>query len=352
MDHSCTSVDLIPLIHRWMLDRYSPQEMSGATHRQLVDPFRFNVQDYSFHSRAFLKIQDGCNNVCAFCRVRLARGRSVSLAAPQVLERLQQLEAHGFAEAVLTGVNLNQYKDEGKDFTALLAYLLEGTKTITLRISSTEPEGVDDEFAAIFAHPRIRPHIHLSVQSGSNRILQRMRRRYTAEKVAKAVTKLREAREDPFIACDIITGFPGETEADFEQTYELCKRLDFSWIHAFPYSPRPGTEAYAMQDRVSEYISGQRLDSLLKLAEAGKAAYIARWIGKEVSAVVEQYQNINGLMVVTENYLKAWIPPEPGLTQPTTKKSITCVLQKAIDAVDPMKEPTCDSIDVIARFIC
>jgi len=344
MDHGCTSVDLIPLMHRWMSDRLFT---SNDPKKIQKDPFRFNVQDYSFHSRAFLKIQDGCNNVCAFCRVRLARGRSTSLSATHILERLQQLEAHGFAEAVLTGVNLNQYKDLDMDLTALLEYLLEGTKTIALRISSTEPEGVDERFAAVFAHPRVRPHIHLSVQSGSNRILQRMRRRYRAEKVAEAVSILRQAKGDPFIACDIITGFPGETDEDFEQTYELCKELDFSWIHAFPYSPRPGTEAYAMQDRVSDTVSGQRLDRLLKLAEAGKAAYVSRWIGKEVSAVVETHHQGEKAVAVTENYLKALLLLDRGI-QLSGKTSVRCRLLP-LDPQDSENEE--DTIDVHARLI-
>jgi len=344
MDHGCTSVDLIPLMHRWMSDRLFASDDPKPTHK---DPFRFNVQDYSFHSRAFLKIQDGCNNVCAFCRVRLARGRSESLSAPLALERLQQLEAHGFAEAVLTGVNLNQYKDHDMDFTALLEYLLGGTNTIALRISSTEPEGVDERFAAVFAHPRIRPHIHLSVQSGSNAILQRMRRRYGAEQVAEAVSILRQAKGDPFIACDIITGFPGETDDDFEQTYELCKELDFSWIHAFPYSPRPGTEAYAMQDRVSETVSGQRLERLLKLAEAGKAAYVRRWIGKEVSAVVETHNQGEKTVAVTENYLKVLLILDRG-EQLSGKSTVRCRLLP-LDSQGAETEE--DTIDVQARLI-
>lgn len=346
MDHGCTSVDIIPLMHRWMADRLVASE---AHEQGQKNPFRFNVQDYSFHSRAFLKIQDGCNNSCAFCRVRLARGRSESLSAQLVLERLQQLEAHGFAEAVLTGVNLHQYKDGEIDFTALLEYLLSGTKTIALRISSTEPDGVDGRFAAVFAHPRIRPHIHLSVQSGSNRILQKMRRRYRAEQVAEAVARLRLAKGDPFIACDIITGFPGETDEDFEETYELCKALDFSFIHAFPYSPRPGTEAYTMQDRVSESLSGARLERLLTLAEQGKASYVTRWIGRNVSAIVEHHQAGSAPIVVTENYLKARLHIPEGHAVPEAKQSLRCKLlgRESIDISNMDRE---DSVDLYAEL--
>ncbi|WP_304225172.1 tRNA (N(6)-L-threonylcarbamoyladenosine(37)-C(2))-methylthiotransferase MtaB [Gracilinema caldarium] len=350
MDQACTSVDVIPLLHRWMQDKLQTG-MPQAGMPQ-ADPFRFDVQDYTYHSRAFLKIQDGCNNNCAFCRVRLARGRSVSLAAPLVLERLKQLEVHGFAEAVLTGVNLNQYRDGAMDFTGLLEYLLAGTSRIALRISSTEPEGVDERFAQIFADPRIRPHIHLSVQSGSNEVLRRMRRRYTAEKVREAAELLRKVKDDPFIACDIITGFPGETESDFEATYGLCKDIDFAWIHAFPYSPRPGTEAYAMEGRVSETVSGKRLERLLTLAEQGKQAYVVRWIGRRVQAVVEQHRDGAGLVAVTENYLKAQLLLGPDSVPPKGKSALTCVLVAPAEKNTQQNAEEAESgFDVIARLI-
>lgn len=340
MDQACTSVDVLPLLHRWMREKIQSNDSQG-------DPFRFDVQDYSYHSRAFLKIQDGCNNGCAFCRVRLARGHSVSLASSVLLERLKQLEHHGFAEAVLTGVNLNQYKDGEMTFSALLKYLLAGTSTIALRISSTEPEGVDEHFQQVIADPRIRPHFHLSVQSGSDRILQNMRRRYSSEKVAEAVHGLRKAKGDPFIACDIITGFPGETEADFEATYRLCKNLDFSWIHAFPYSPRPGTEAFSMRNRVPEETSGERMDRLLKLAEEGKRAYVTRWIGKTVAAVVEEHHRRDQPLLVTENYLKARLCLDEGQTIPSGRSSVLCTLT---EHSSELQEPSDGSIDAEARL--
>ncbi|MCA1950634.1 MAG: tRNA (N(6)-L-threonylcarbamoyladenosine(37)-C(2))-methylthiotransferase MtaB [Treponema sp.] len=355
MDQACTSVDVIPLLHRWMQDKLqggTPQAGTSQAGMPQADPFRFDVQDYTYHSRAFLKIQDGCNNNCAFCRVRLARGRSVSLAAPLVLERLKQLEVHGFAEAVLTGVNLNQYRDGAMDFTGLLEYLLAGTSRIALRISSTEPEGVDERFARVFADPRIRPHIHLSVQSGSNEVLRRMRRRYTAEKVREAAELLRKVKDDPFIACDIITGFPGETESDFEATYGLCKDLDFAWIHAFPYSPRPGTEAFTMEERVSETVSGKRLERLLALAEQGKQAYVARWIGRTVKAVVEQHHDGSGLVAVTENYLKAQLLLGPDSVPPKGKSALSCVLvAHAEKNTEQNTEEAESGLDVIARLV-
>ncbi len=347
MDHGCASIDVIPLLHRWMNDAVVSDKERDRT-VPYADPFRFDVQEYSYHSRAFLKIQDGCNNVCTFCRVRLARGRSVSLAAPVLLERLRELEGRGFAEAVLTGVNLNQYRDGTMDFTGLLEYLLAGTSDIALRISSTEPEGVDERFAAVFAHPRIRPHIHLSVQSGSDVVLRQMRRRYTAEQVAASVRLLRAAKGDLFIACDIITGFPGETEADFEATYRLCEACDFAWIHAFPYSPRPGTEAYSMAGHVPEALAGQRIERLLALAERGKTAYVRRWIGKTVQAVVEQGHPAQGRAAVTENYLKARLICEDGAALPQGRSSVRCLLLAPVETALSDAE---ESIDVLARIV-
>jgi threonylcarbamoyladenosine tRNA methylthiotransferase MtaB len=146
---------------------------------------------------------------------------------------------------------------------------------------------VNDRFAEAVSSARIRPHFHLSVQSGSDAILRRMRRRYTADQVLKAAELLRTVKGDPFLACDIIAGFPGETEVDFEATYDLCKAIGFAWIHAFPFSPRPGTEAATLSGRVSERDAGHRVERLTALAKEGRKTYINRWVGKEIDAIVE-----------------------------------------------------------------
>jgi len=157
-DSACASCDLPETLAAWLA--------GGNAGR--ADPFRFDAADFAFHSRASLKIQDGCDNVCSYCRVRLARGRSVSLSSSEVLARLRSLEERGYAEAVLTGINISRYRDaDGVDISALIGLLLSGTDRIALRISSTEPDGVDERFAAAAADPRVRPHFHLSVQSGS-----------------------------------------------------------------------------------------------------------------------------------------------------------------------------------------
>ncbi|GHT77029.1 tRNA (N(6)-L-threonylcarbamoyladenosine(37)-C(2))-methylthiotransferase MtaB [Spirochaetia bacterium] len=253
--------------------------------RQQPDPFAFNMGDFSFHSRASLKIEDGCDHRCTYCRVSLARGSSVSLDAETALGRLRYLEERGYGEAVLTGVNINQYRSGGFDLGGLLDFLLRGTERIAIRLSSLEPEGITEGFLSALENPRVRPHFHLSIQSGSREVLARMGRWYTPEDIESAIRELRRRKGDPFLACDMITGFPGETAADFEETCALCERAGFAWIHAFPYSPRPGTAAFTFTGRVSEGEAVSRVDTLLALAQQGRAAYIRRWLGKTVEAL-------------------------------------------------------------------
>ena len=156
---------------------------------------------------------------------------------------------------------------------------------------------------------RICPHFHLSVQSGSDRILRAMKRPYTAKTVYRAAERLRSVRENPFLACDIITGFPGETEEDFAETLALCTGIGFAWIHAFPFSARPGTEAWNMKPRIPERIAGERVALLTSLAETNHRAYTDYWQGRILPAIAEQSPEGCAIPVVTENYLTAKIAP-------------------------------------------
>jgi len=290
--------------------------------------FRFNPRNFSFHSRAFLKIQDGCDRNCAYCRVPLARGKSRSLTAREVLLRLKALEEAGRPEAVITGVNIAQYRDpENPEMTlpALLRFLLEHTGRIALRLSSIEPEfGSDperdfgatglqgifnEEFFEALSSPRIRNHFHLSVQSGSDTILAAMGRPYRAQHIIQMAEKLRTIKDDPFLACDIITGFPGESDADFEKTAELCRNAGFAWIHAFPYSKRPGTPAARMKGQVRQIIAGKRLAALTELARQGRKSYVRRWQGKTVEAVAEKTTDSSLFFsALTDNYIRVRVP--------------------------------------------
>jgi threonylcarbamoyladenosine tRNA methylthiotransferase MtaB len=287
--------------------------------------FRFAPRRFSFHSRSFIKIQDGCGMRCTYCAVRSARGPSQSLEKERVLAILRDLEAAGQGEAVLTGVNICQYRDpQNTDLGGLLAYLLKGTGRIALRLSSLEPEGVDERLAEILAHPRIRPHFHLSIQSGSAAVLERMGRPYGPETIRRGLALLRSVKNDPFLACDIIAGFPGEDRGEFEKTAELCRAADFAWIHAFPYSPRPGTAAFAWTGRAGEGEAGERVKTLEEMALAGRRAYAGRWMGRELEACVEEKRGEDAgdekksryAAGLSDNYLKILIrfPDRPALS--------------------------------------
>lgn len=274
--------DLFEAVREWQTEAaLSPARASGS------DRFAFNPASFTFHSRPALKVEDGCDNRCTYCRVCLARGAARSLPTAEVLARARALEEAGRAEIVLTGVNLSQYRDGDRGFPGLVAALLKGTRSVAFRISSYEPDRIDEEFLSVFANERVRPHVHLAIQSGSDPILARMGRGYRRDRVLASVEALRRVRGDPFLAADIIAGFPGETDESFVETLDLCRRAGFAWIHAFPYSPRPGTRAAALRPRVPERVAGERVAALGALARAGRAAYAARWLGTELEAVLE-----------------------------------------------------------------
>lgn len=271
----------------------APQE----TPRLAEQTFKLATESFAVHSRASLKIQDGCNGACSYCTIKNARGKSVSLDAASVIERAAALEKSGHSEIVLTGVNVAQYKSEyyGKqiDFVSLLELLLKNTNSVAFRLSSIWPTVVSDRFCSVISDARVRPHFHLSVQSGSDKILSAMRRSYTSRDVANAVAKIRAVKGEPFFACDIIAGFPGESEDDFADTMQLMKECNFAWIHAFPFSARPGTEAFDMKPKIAERVAGERVAALFELAKKNKTAYINSFSGKIVEAIAESARHGN-----------------------------------------------------------
>ena len=263
------------------------------------DSFKFAASSLQAHSRASLKIQDGCNNNCSFCTIHIARGHSVSLDVASACERVLALEASGYDEVVLTTINIAQYKglyvgpdgvEQYYNFAALLKHLLASTKKICFRISSLYPEIVDADFCEVIKDSRVRPHFHISVQSGSNKILEKMNRRYNRDDVIKACHDLRSAKPGCFLACDIITGFPSETAEDFAQTMDLCNQCDYTWVHSFPFSERPGTPACAMKPKIPQSVSQSRAKTLNKWAVQQKTSYIQSFIGKPLTAIIEKQQ--------------------------------------------------------------
>jgi threonylcarbamoyladenosine tRNA methylthiotransferase MtaB len=296
------------------------------------DPFAGGGGASPFRTRATLKVQDGCDRACAYCRVRIARGKPESLAQAEALSRARGAEAAGFAELVLTGVNLSRYSGCPGGFPALLGTLAEGTERIAFRISSYEPEGLGPEFAAAAAHPRVRPFFHLPLQSGSAPVLARMGRDPDADSVLRSIAALRAIKDDPFVSLDMMTGFPGETDEDFSESLRVVRAASPAWIHVFVFSPRPGTEAFSMRPRIPERVAVERASELSKLARAGRDAYAARWAGRETEAVVERGFVDDGrpAEAFTANGLRVYVPgPIPSF--PAPGRSVRLVLGPSRD---------------------
>lgn len=311
---------------RWNADDFAALVRSRISlPARLVMPepensFRLAASDFLAHSRPSLKIQDGCDNCCTYCAIHLARGKSVSISPEAALERVLELESLGHDEVVLTAVNISQYASlyDGRiyDFTDLLALFLERTKKISFRISSIYPQIVDERFCRVISSPRVRPHFHLSVQSGSDKILSLMGRAYDSQAVLNACRLLRGAKPDCFLACDIITGFPGETDEDFSRTMSLLSLCGFTWAHAFPFSERPGTPAATMSGKVPQSVSGERGRMINDWAVSSKIRFLEQFLGTERTAILENARK-SALMsapgviyhAVTDNFIHCEITP-------------------------------------------
>ena len=253
------------------------------------DVFGYEPADNTFHTRSLIKIQDGCNNFCTFCIIPKVRGRAVSRPFKDVMENIRQVIGFGFKEVVITGVNIGRYKDGDIDFEKLIEKILELPGDFRLRISSMEPDGFTESFFRLFEHPKLTPHLHLCLQSGSEDILLKMRRMYSASLFEEMATTLRERYPGFNLTTDIIVGFPGETEEDFQKTVEMAKRLKFGHIHTFKYSVRKGTRAERIPGHIPEKEKTRRSEIIRKISDESKKEYLNSFIGKTETILTEQF---------------------------------------------------------------
>lgn len=281
----------------------SLHEAVKCFHGKAGDAFAFDASSFQYHSRAYLKVQDGCDNHCGFCRTSVVRGKSVFLPHEEVVRRALEIERSGLHEIMLTGVNLSNYDHAGEGLGGLLEALLSALgPDMRLRLSSMESDNVDDRVLEALKDRRMQPHFHIPIQSASKKVLRRVGRFDSIEHIDYMVRRMREIKDDPFIACDIITGLPGETDEEFQVTYDFLDRNDFSAMHVFPFSPRPGTALYKASDRVPERVRDERAETLRRLSEEHSRRYTARQLGKSLEVLSEK-----GAYGTTGNYLKAKI---------------------------------------------
>ncbi len=262
------------------------------------------------HSRVFLKVQDGCDATCAYCVVPKARGGGRSLPLPEVIERAVRAEKDGAGEIVLTGIHAGRYGDDRGDragLPGLVGPLLRATSGCRFRLGSIEPQEITVELVSLLStQSRLCPHLHVPLQSGSDRVLLRMRRPYTAKRYRERLVLL--ANEVPGIrlGADVIAGFPGETPEDFAETTRLIRDTPLSYLHAFPYSPRPGTESAGWADDVTAAEKTRRVARLRAADVAMRKEYLGKQVGKTLVVVASAKDPETGEMRgITENYAEA-----------------------------------------------
>jgi len=282
-----------------------PRLSAGDTAPSIFD---LTISRFDRHTRAFLKVEDGCDLNCSFCIIPKVRGTAVSRPLESAVDEARRLVDHGYKEIVLTGVHLGSY---GKDVAqrSLLPDLVERLLSVRglarLRLSSIEANEISDPLIAIMAsEPRFCPHLHLPLQSGDDDVLRAMRRRYNRRQYLAACERVAERVADPSFTADVIVGFPGETAEQFENTMDVCRRAGFSRIHIFPYSRRRGTDAALLPDLPGR-VKKERLRRLEALAAELTDRYASRFLGREVEVLVEEDGGY------TERYLKARVAGAP-----------------------------------------
>lgn len=273
--------------------------------------FDYDAASFSYHSRAYLKIQDGCDNSCAYCRVHIARGKAVSLQSEQVIERALALEGAGFQEIMLTGVNLTMYDHQGEGLGGLLEKLLARlSDSVRIRLSSMEPDHIDDRLLDVLSDRRMQPHFHIPVQTGSDRMLAKVDRHYTIAELSSILDRLRNVKSDPFLAADIIVGLPGEREEDFAATRQFVIDQQFSFLHVFPFSPRPDTPLFKAQERVAESVRDERALILRNLSAQLHQTYLQRQAGRK-GEVILQNRKSGYWHALSGNYIEVKVLPSP-----------------------------------------
>ncbi len=270
-------------------------------------PPALQTKRFRRHTRAFLKIQDGCDARCSYCIVPLARGRSRSIPPASVLASLKGLQEAGYQEVVLTGIHLGAYGmdlEPRTHFLELLDQIEAGQTPVRIRLSSLEPQEVTPELVALISSSRkICPHFHLPLQSGAEEILQHMNRPYTGAFFRDLVLDISERMPHAAIGVDVMAGFPGEDERAFGQTYDLLQALPLSYLHCFPFSPRPGTPATRMPRQVGEREKKERAQILRGLSREKRRAFYSRFINHPLTLLIEHRRERGMLRGISRNYI-------------------------------------------------
>lgn len=310
--------ELVPLLREYEASRRKMACVADINHEKQAYE-ELSLSRTAEHTRAFIKVQDGCNQFCTYCIIPFARGRVRSRELPDVLQEIRTLAKSGYREVVLTGIHLSSYGvDNGESLLHLIeaVHELEGIERI--RLGSLEPRIVTDAFAKRLSElPKICPHFHLSLQSGCDTVLSRMNRRYDTAEYEVGCALLRRYFEHPAITTDVIVGFPGETDEEFETTERYLERIHFYEMHIFQYSRREGTKAAAMPDQVPEAVKKERSEKLLALGHRMSEEFRRYYLGRQVTALLEEeflYDGKRYYTGYTKEYVKVAVETEKDLS--------------------------------------
>jgi threonylcarbamoyladenosine tRNA methylthiotransferase MtaB len=274
----------------------------------------------TFRTRSLIKIQDGCHSSCTYCIVPKVRRHEHSLSPSQIIDEVKQKIAIGFKEIVLTGTKVGAYKDGSNDLRKLVQRILTSTGIERLRLSSLQPSEISPEFLALWQDERLCRHFHLALQSGSDTVLQRMKRSYSLNQYQRAVNLIKDTILDAAITTDIMVGFPGESDEEFEQCYSICQQAGFANIHVFPYSPRPGTAAAGMSEQIKDNVKQERNQRMLELSRSSQRKFREQFLRQTLPVLWEKETNPgNGIYAgLTGNYIRIFAQSEKPLSNQIT----------------------------------
>lgn len=298
--------DVIDLINKYIKTK-KPFVLIDSDVRHLKYE-SFGVFTVPETTRAYIKIEDGCNNFCSYCTIPYTRGNARSRSKDEIIREITHLVNEGFKEFVISGIHTAHYGLDLKNvtFSDLIEEICQIPNLYRIRISSIEESEIDDKFIELLGkYDCIADHLHMPLQSGSRSVLKRMCRKYNVDDFIAKVNKIRQVRPNISITTDVIVGFPGESEEEFQETYDFIKKVNFSELHVFPFSPREGTPAYSMPNQVSPNIKSQRVDALINLSHELEKEYRNKFIGQEMEVILEERnKTTNKLSGFTSNYLK------------------------------------------------
>jgi len=273
----------------------------------------------SVRTRSLIKIQDGCNSPCTYCIVPRVRPREYSLPASQVIDEVKQKVARGYKEVVLTGTKVGSYKDDGITLRNLIQHILRETSIQRLHLSSLQPSEISSGFLALWQDERLCRHFHLALQSGSETVLQRMRRSYTLDQYQRTINLIKEIPEVA-ITTDIVVGFPGESDEEFEQSYSFCRQAGFANIHVFPFSPRPETAAARTPEQIKDKVKKERNQRMLELSQSSRHSFCEQFLGQTMPILWEKETSPGSRIYsgLTGNYIRVFAHSEKPLTNEIT----------------------------------